>query len=98
MPRTHAPLTVEKWTAQHGASQWLVVTEEGGLIAAFARESDARAFVALPALRDAVVAITPDLEAPSIRWQEGFYLRIPEVKARALLAALAQADGPAPKE
>ena len=93
MPRTPAPHTVE-YSASRDA--WLVLDktgyEYGGRnVASFVEEADARAFVALPALQEALRDLLDVISADDLVPESVSYMR----QAR---AALAQADGPAPKE
>jgi hypothetical protein len=94
MPRTPAPLTVEyapEW------AMWEVLDknayEYGGLLVGrFVEEADARAFVALPALIEAAKeALAVLTDGGEVQMGDGHAVDLLE-------AALAQADGPAPKE
>ncbi len=100
MPRTPAPLTVELSDNMAGVSEYYdiewTVLKDHVVIAAFKEEADARAFVALPALQEAADAAITFLK--SVEWND----RSSETDAGDLIeqfrAALAQADGPSPKE
>jgi hypothetical protein len=101
MPRTPAPLTVLE---DH--DQWLVLHDGIIVIAEFAEEADARAFVALPALEDLLKDYREEHRQDGCeRFEQesvGDNAIIEVVDHRCgyccladkLLAALAQADGP----
>jgi hypothetical protein len=90
MPRTPAPLTVERVRTIDGKPLWSVQSLATGGGATFAEEADARAFVALPALIELGRKIDGLL---------GFEYSDKEYEIiYAFRAALAQADGPAPTE
>jgi hypothetical protein len=88
MPRTPAPLTADR----HNENWWVARDVEQVICGWFPKEADARAFVALPALEQA------------LRDYGAHYTNCPtRYKPRGacncgLDAALAQADGPAPTE
>ncbi len=91
MPRTPAPLTVERFEKRPtGVVVWMVKDLKNSYIAEFCEEADARAFVALPALIEAAVDAIACL-----RQQDTDDC---EAVAQSLQNALAQADGPSPKE
>jgi hypothetical protein len=87
MPRTPAPLTVER----DFDGDWIVCRDENVYVASFREEADARAFVALPALIEAARAAVAWFDDASIGtddWKGVYKVFEP------LEAALAQADGP----
>lgn len=92
MPRTPAPLTVALSDNMAGVSEYYdiewTVLKDHVVIAAFKEEAAARAFVALPAL----IAVLREDSCLSCGAEPGCNIDC------ALCAALAQADGPAPKE
>jgi hypothetical protein len=101
MPRTLAPLTVEHLSDN---SPWVVLNSQGGVVAICPSEADARAFVALPALEQALRSYREgDEEHVECQTYEmesvGDNADIEQVDTRCDLcrsadAALAQADGP----
>jgi len=92
MPRTPAPLTVGY---EHIGKTWDALDEYQNVVGRFYREADARAFVALPALIEALKAAR-QLPRPwmdgALTWPEweGIWIKIE--------AALAQADGPSQEQ
>jgi hypothetical protein len=91
MPRIPAPLTVHGVFTKTKGQRWEVRDSKGITVAKFYEEADARAFVALPALMDAA--------HQALDCMLGISTSTSYSDAAAnLSAALAQADGPAPKE
>ncbi len=93
MPRTPAPLTVRQGDV---TGHWHVWKDRQGIVATFyEQEADARAFVALPALlNDAAILVEI---AERVSDTDGLTDR-QLLAVNTFRVALAQADGPAPKE
>ena len=87
MPRTTGPLTVEYDPAN---VRW-IVREGKRMVAICYKEAHARAFVALPALIDAVTAAIVFIQSDAYHRSEG-RARVQQQLVAAL--ALAAADGP----
>jgi hypothetical protein len=102
MPRTPAPLTVER--SDSAGHSWWIVLMDTQIVATFAEEADARAFVALSALMTALKEVLYIAERNEVLTNNrggqsvGNSPTMQRSQAIELLkicrAALAQADGP----
>ncbi len=95
MPRTPAPLTVQQLRLRGRYAWWNLTDPDGNVVAEFREEADARAFVALPQLEQALKKI-----ASSVPVQHDFegYANEYDNCVEIAQAALALVDGPSPKE
>jgi hypothetical protein len=99
MPRTPAPLSVEQLRLRGRYAWWNLTDPDGNVVAEFREEADARAFVALPALVEALRTLIDDCTCECDHSDENCCAKVGVVCAKCIgEAALAQADGPAPTE